>query len=218
MTMPWLNRVDAVVETYFGGQAQGAALARVLWGDVNPSGKLTMTYPTSEDNLPPAIESPYAGAEDLDVVYGEGVNVGYKGYEAAGITPLFPFGFGLSYSSFRLQRPEGEQPEPGTVAHQRAIQYHQHRAGGTATKSRRSTSGSRSRPTSRSDWSAYSRVSTKAGESTMVNVTIDPKAATHPLGYFDTASDSWKIAPGTYRFEVGPSSRTLPLRATFTVG
>ena len=100
VTMPWLNSVPAVVETYFGGQEQGSALASVLWGDVNPSGKLTITYPTSDTAVPPGVTNPWATADNLNVTYGEGINVGYKGYDAAGITPLFPFGYGLSYTTF----------------------------------------------------------------------------------------------------------------------
>jgi beta-glucosidase len=217
VTMPWLNKVDAVVETYYGGQAQGAALARVLWGDVNPSGKLTMTYPTSEEDLPPGVESPYAGAEDVDVVYGEGVSVGYKGYEAAGITPLFPFGFGLSYSKFKYSdlTVTGTNPATSPTRVRFTITNTGKLDGDEVAQvylRLPSSTGEQKRLV------GYSRVSTKAGQSTMVDVTIDPKAATHPLGYFDTTSDSWTIAPGTYKVEVGASSRTTPLKATFTVG
>jgi beta-glucosidase len=217
VTMPWLDQVDAVVQSYYGGQAQGAALARVLWGDVNPSGKLTMTYPTSEDALPPGIESPYAGADDVDVVYGEGINVGYKGYEAAGITPLFPFGYGLSYTRFRYSdlRVNARNPATTPIRVRFRITNTGKRDGDevaqvyvqlpSSTREQKRLVG-------------YSRVSTQAGRSTMVEVTIDPQASTHPLGYFDTASESWRIAPGTYRVYVGASSRRTPLRATFSVG
>jgi beta-glucosidase len=217
VTMPWLDRVDAVVETYYGGQAQGAALARVLWGDVNPSGKLTMTYPTSEEALPPGIESPYAGADDLDVVYGEGIKVGYKGYEAAGITPLFPFGFGLSYSKFKYSdlTVSGTNPAQSPIGVRFKITNTGKRDGDEVAQvyvRLPSSTGEQKRLV------GYSRVSTQAGKSTTVDVTIDPTAPTHPLGYFDTGSDSWKIASGTYRVFVGKSSRSTPLRATFTVG
>ena len=100
--------MPAVVETYFGGQEQGAALGSVLWGRTNPSGKLPVTYPTSETAIPPGVASPWATAGNLDVGYGDRINVGYKGYDTASIKPLFPFGFGLSYTTFRysaLQTP-----------------------------------------------------------------------------------------------------------------
>jgi beta-glucosidase len=217
VSMPWLDDVEAVVQTYFGGQAQGAALARVLWGDVNPSGKLTMTYPTGEDDLPPGIESPYAGADDVDVVYGEGVNVGYKGYRAAGITPLFPFGYGLSYTRFSYSdlRVNARNPATTPIRVRFRITNTGKRDGDEVAQVYvRLPSPTREQKR----LVGYSRVSTQAGRSTMVEVTIDPQASTHPLGYFDTASESWRIAPGTYRVYVGASSSRTPLRATFTVG
>src|SRR6266851_4420329 len=98
--MPWLGSAAAVVQTYFGGQEQGSALADVLWGDVTPQGKLTMTYPASEQAVPPSPVNPWDGIADPNITYSEGVNVGYKGYDAAGIAPQFPFGYGLSYTTF----------------------------------------------------------------------------------------------------------------------
>lgn len=215
VTMPWLNEVEAVVETYYGGEAQGAALARVLWGDVNPSGKLTMTYPTSEDSLPPTVESPYGTADDVNVVYGEGVNVGYKGYEAAGITPLFEFGHGLSYTRYRYRNLTvrgGGTTSPIRVRFQ--VQNIGRRDGDEIAqvylRLPRST-GEQKRLV------GYSRVSTRAGRPTTVEVTIDPQASTHPLGYYDATSEAWTIAPGTYQVLVGPSSARTPLRGTFTI-
>ena len=102
VTMPWLDSVAGVVQTYFGGQAQGAALADVLFGDVNPSGRLPLTYPVREADVP--VPNPWDGFDDLDVVYREGTDVGYKGYDRAGTKPLFAFGYGLSYTRFAYGR------------------------------------------------------------------------------------------------------------------
>ena len=104
VTMPWLGSVAAVVQTYFGGQEQGSALADVLWGDATPQGKLTVTYPTQRAGDAPGPANPWAGIANPDITYSEGVNVGYKGYDVAGITPLFPFGYGLSYTAFGYSR------------------------------------------------------------------------------------------------------------------
>ena len=112
VTMPWLGSVAAVVQTYFGGQEQGSALADVLWGDVTPQGKLTVTYPTSEQAVPPGLTNPWDGIADPNLAYSEGVNVGYKGYDRAGIDPLFPFGYGLSYTSFRYGKLAVHTPDP----------------------------------------------------------------------------------------------------------
>lgn len=218
VTMPWLDNVKAVVQTYFGGQQQGKALARVLWGDVNPSGKLTITYPTSEDTLPPGVEGPYANSNDLDVEYTEGVNVGYKGYETAGIQPLFEFGHGMSYTSFAYSdlkvqaQPQSADKKPINVRFK--ITNTGARDGDEVAQvylGLPSSTGEAKRLV------GYARVSTKAGKSTMANIQIDPGASTHPLGYFDTASDSWKIASGTYKVYVGGSSQNTPLVGSFTV-
>lgn len=217
VTMPWLDDVSAVVQTDFGGQQQGKALARVLWGDVNPSGKLTMTYPTSEDALPPGVTSPYGGADNQDVVYSEGVNVGYKGYDVAGITPLFEFGHGLSYTTFGYSDLK-VQSHPKAASKPINVRFKLANTGARdgdevvqVYLGLPSSTGEAKRLV------GYARVSTRAGKSTVVNVEIDPRASTHPLGYFDTASDSWKIATGNYTVYVGGSSRNTPLQATFTV-
>lgn len=100
--MPWLDEVEGVVQAYFGGQEQGNAIADVLFGDVNPSGKLPLTYPSSETQATDVlgIENPALTSLDYDVEYDEGVFVGYRGYENAGADVLFPFGHGLSYTKF----------------------------------------------------------------------------------------------------------------------
>jgi beta-glucosidase len=112
VTMPWLGSVAAVVQTYFGGQEQGRALADVLWGDVTPHGKLTVTYSTSEQATPPGPQNPWNGIASPDITYSEGVDVGYKGYDVAGITPIFPFGYGLSYTTFDYSQLGVHVPNP----------------------------------------------------------------------------------------------------------
>ena len=99
--MPWLGSVSAVLEAWFPGQHGGAAIANLLFGAVNPSGKLPLTFPASVDQLPrPSIPQPPDDSTPFPVSYFEGFNVGYKWYDAQGLTPLFPFGFGLSYTTF----------------------------------------------------------------------------------------------------------------------
>lgn len=100
VTMPWLHRVPAVLQSYMGGQEEGNSLARVLFGNENPSGHLPITYPRSEQALPPGIDNPWDTIGDVDVDFSEGVDIGYRGYVASGTRPLFPFGFGKSYTSF----------------------------------------------------------------------------------------------------------------------
>jgi beta-glucosidase len=220
VTMPWLGSVAAVVQTYFGGQAQGSALADVLWGDVSPRGKLTVTYPRSEQAVPPGLTNPWAGIADPDIVYREGVNVGYKGYDRAGIRPLFPFGYGLSYTSFRygklaVRTPGAHAGRPKKVHVSFHVSNIGRRTGTETAQVYLGLPASTGEPPKR--LVGYAQVTLRPGRSAKVRVTIDPAAPTHPLSYFDQASHQWRIAPGTYRAYVGTSERDTPLTATFTV-
>lgn len=104
VTMPWRSGVGAVLENYYGGQEEGTALANILFGDQNPSGHLPFTIPRSENELGPGQENPWSNYNDPNVDFYEGVNVGYRGYIAQGVTPAFPFGHGLSYTDFEFDR------------------------------------------------------------------------------------------------------------------
>ena len=139
--MPWLARVDAVVDSYYGGQEQGNAIASVLFGDVNPSGKLPITFPRSESQ--PAqlgIRNPWDTLDDLTVEHDEGVFVGYRGYDRAGSDPLFPFGHGLSYTQLRATATSAATRQGGERAG--AVHAAQHRGSARAPRPRRSMSGS----------------------------------------------------------------------------
>jgi len=102
VTMPWLDQAPAVLQGYFGGQEEGNALATILFGDEDPSGHLPVSYPVSEDQLPPGVQNPWL--DEIDVEFSEGINVGYRGYLAGNVDPLFAFGHGLSYTEFQLDR------------------------------------------------------------------------------------------------------------------
>src|SRR6266536_6037300 len=99
--MPWLANVNAVLEAWYPGQRGGEAIANLLFGNVNPSGKLPVTFPAKVSDLPrPIIATPPDASTPFPVDYTiDGFNVGYKWYESQGFTPLFPFGYGLSYTT-----------------------------------------------------------------------------------------------------------------------
>jgi beta-glucosidase len=220
VTMPWLGSAAAVVQTCFGGQEQGSALADVLWGDATPQGKLTVTYPRSERAVPPGLGNPWDGIADPDIAYGEGVNVGYKGYDTAGIDPLFPFGHGLSYTSFSYGRLAVHAPDPHAARLEAVhVSFRVSNTGGrTGTETAQVYLGlpaGTGEPPKR--LVGYAQVALGPGRSANVQVKLDPAAPTHPLGYFDQASHRWRTAPGTYRVYVGTSERDTPLTATFTV-
>jgi beta-glucosidase len=98
--MPWASKVESIVEAWYPGEQDGNAIARILYGDVNPGGKLTETFPSKQSDLPTSTASEYPGV-NLHVKYREGLLVGYRWYDAKGVTPLFCFGHGLSYTTFR---------------------------------------------------------------------------------------------------------------------
>ena len=217
VTMPWIGSVPAVVETYFGGQEQGSALARVLWGDVNPSGKLTVTYPRNESAVPPTLLNPLEHAQDLDVAYREGVAVGYRGYERYGIAPLFPFGYGLSYTRFAYSGLHLSAPRPAAAPiHVRfTVCNTGHRAGQEAAQVYLRLPSGTGEPLR---LVGFAKVAVAAGDRKTVDVTIDPRDPTHPLGWYDTARGRWENSAGSYRVYVGSSSRDLRLSASFTLG
>ena len=114
--MPWLNSVGAVVESWYPGQSNGTAIAAILTGAVSPSGRLPITFPADASSLPVTPGSQFPGVNSV-VDFGSGLDVGYRWYQAHAVTPLFPFGFGLSYTSFSLSRPTIVATPWGLVAH-----------------------------------------------------------------------------------------------------
>ena len=216
--MPWLNEVEAVVETYYGGQAQGAALARVLWGDVNPSGKLTMTYPTSEDALPPAIESPYGTRRRRGRGLRRGRQRRLQGLRGRWHHPAVPLRPRAVLQQLQVRQPESPRQQPGERRPSTCTSRSPTPGGGTATKSHRSTSVSR-QSTRRAE--AAGRLQPGQHEGRQVD---DGGRHDRPAGGHASArvlrhrpATAGRSRQGPTRFRVGPSSRRTPLRATFTV-
>jgi beta-glucosidase len=221
VTMPWLGSVAAVVQTYFGGQEQGRALADVLWGDATPQGKLTVTYPTSEQATPPGPQNPWTGIASPDIAYSEGIDVGYKGYDVAGIDPLFPFGHGLSYTTFGYSQlgvhaPNAHASRVEKVQIQFRVTNTGHRTGTETAQVYLGLPASTGEPPKR--LVAYQQVALAPGRSGIVHLKIDPAAPNNPLSYFDETARSWRTAPGEYRVYVGTSERDTPLTDTFNIG
>ena len=193
--MPWADRVPAIVAAWFPGRMGGAAIARVLTGAVNPSGHLPATFPRSLDQLPYPGE-PRTG----DLAYDEGATVGYKWFDARGHAPLFPFGHGLSYTSFAyadLQvRPRGH----GLVASVRVTNTGA-RAGADAVQLYVSGPG----------WdeprrlAGFAKVALEAGESTVIGIEVDPRL----LAVWDTANPGWTRKAGPFVLGVAHSSREV---------
>jgi beta-glucosidase len=219
--MPWLDNVAAVLEAWYPGQGGAQAIANILFGDVNPSGKLPLTFPMSVADLPRPvipIPSPPTSTAVFDVDYRiEGFNVGYKWYDAKGIQPLFPFGFGLSYTTFAISN---LHVTPGSPA-----------SSGFAIDFDVTNTGSRAGaevaqvylglpPVTRDAprrLVGYTKVLLQPGAAQHVTVSIDANSSAHPLSYWDTATGGWKTADGDYVVYVGNSSRNVAAAGGFRV-
>jgi beta-glucosidase len=212
--MPWLEQVPAVLESWYGGQELGNALADVLFGDVTPSGKLPVTFPRSDRDTP--ISSPEQYSRTANVAhFSEGLFVGYRGYDHFGIEPLFPFGHGLSYTSFVYAQLQVE-PElsNGTknVQVRFTVKNTGSRVGAEVAQVYLGLPASTGEPPKR--LVGWARVQLEPSETKEVNVTVDPRAASHPLSYWNVNTKSWEMADGDYQVYVGASSRDIRLTGT----
>ena len=219
VTMPWIDKVSAVIEAWYPGIRGGEAMARVLFGDVNPTGKLPVTFPKSEADLPhssvagmvlDANGEPKEQKLPFDINYTEGMKVGYKWYEAEGKEPLFPFGFGLSYTSFAYSSLEAtagaELQVRFTVANTGS------RTGAEVAQVYATLPSSAGEPFKR--LVGWEKVSLASGESKTVTLTIEPKF----LSIFNTAKEKWELPEGEYKIAVGGSSSDTPISQTVTTG
>ncbi|HVN11562.1 MAG TPA: glycoside hydrolase family 3 C-terminal domain-containing protein [Kineosporiaceae bacterium] len=210
VTMPWLSKVGAVVEAWYPGQTSGTALAQVLFGDVNPSGKLPVTFPTSDDQRPARAAVEYPGDGD-DVYYAEGLLVGYRWYDAAGQSPLFPFGYGLSYTSFRFTKLTVTRNGDQLVATV-TVTNTGRRAGAEVVQLYVGSPASAKEPPHQ--LKAYGKVTLAPGESRRVPLTVDIAS----LASWDSPATGWVVHKGTYSISVGDSSRSLPLATNVRIG
>ncbi len=212
VTMPWAESVPAIVQGWYNSQECGNALADVLFGDVNPSGRLPTTFPKRfEDN--PTIET-YPGTKGK-AFYREGIFVGYRHYDARAIEPLFPFGHGLSYTAFeysdlalsRSQIRADERLEISLVIRntgnrlgKEVVQLYVH-----------DVESGLSRP--EQELKAFAKIELGAGESKTVRFSLDREA----FRYYDPDRGGWMVEPGQFELRIGHSSRDIRLRAGLTV-
>jgi beta-glucosidase len=211
--MPWVKDVRSILDMWYPGQEGGRATADLLVGAAVPGGKLPVTFPTRESDAPTAT-SPlrYPGVNGQEF-YSEGIFVGYRWYDQNRITPLFPFGFGLSYTTFGYRHLEVEQGEDGQTPRARFTL--------TNTGSRTGTEVAQvyvgrlptSVPTPPKQLAGVARITLRPGESRTVTVRIDPRS----LSYWDTRTHRWVIPTGQVAVLVGSSSRSIQLRGTLTV-
>jgi beta-glucosidase len=233
LLMPWIDQVQGVFEAWYPGVQQGPAIAALLFGDVNPSGKLPVTFPKQLADLPTGVppNAQYPGLVDgsttrpagnsdiRQVSYSEGLFTGYRWYDTQGIAPLFPFGFGLSYTSFAYSHLKMEIDKRDHNIRRISVAFQVtnvgNRAGCEIAQVYLGLPAGIGEPPKR--LVGWSRVDLRAGETRYVTVTIRAESPAHPLSYWDLAQSQWVIADGTYRLYVGASSADLRLSDNFKV-
>jgi beta-glucosidase len=225
VTMPWVDQVSGILEAWYAGSSGSDAVANIIFGDVNPSAKLPITFPKSEADLPhPTVVKPPKVTVDADrqgwkriagglppfpVTYDEGVKVGYKWYDAENKPVLFPFGFGLSYTTYtysNLKVTPGKSPRVTFT-----VTNTGNRAGAEVAEVYASLPAAAAEPPKR--LVGFSKVKLNAGESKDVTVEVDPKY----LSIFNVEKNGWQLLPGEYGFMVGGSSQSLPLKESVSL-
>jgi beta-glucosidase len=220
--MPWIDNVSAVLESWFPGIRGAEAVAAILFGDVNPSAKLPVSFPKSEADLPRlTIERPPAGSRsqpapggatppiNYEVNYSEGLKVGYKWYEAENKKPLFPFGFGLSYTAFEYSGLTVTSGKAVEVSF--SVRNSGARSGAEIAQVYAALPPSTGEPPKR--LVAWEKVQLAPGETKKVTLTVEPLF----LSIFNVDKDAWDLAPGDYKILVGGSSVDTPLTSQLKI-
>jgi len=196
--MPWIGKIGAALEVWYPGIRGGEAIASLLFGDVNPSGKLPITFPASVEDLPHPVIPGSNGEKTFDIPYTEGLKVGYKWYDAEGKKPLFPFGFGLSYTTFGYS---GLKVDAGSVTF--TVKNTGKRAGAEVAQAYVALPPAANEPPRR--LVAWEKVELAPGESKTVTLPLDPKY----LSIFNVGKDAWELVPGDYKVMVGGLAGTF---------
>ena len=231
VVMPWINQVASVVDAWYPGESNGTALAAVLFGQVNPSGHLPVTFPTDLSQVPASTPAQFPGVNGK-VEYSEGVDVGYRYYDAKNETPLFPFGYGLSYSHFafggltvtpQFVRNDVSGPGPTSchcngqsvnlVTVSARVTNTGRVAGSDVVQLYLDDPAAAGQPPRQLD--GFQRVTLRPGQSTIVRFRLNG----HELSYWNDAANGWVVPTGRFGVYVGDSSALagLPLRGSFTV-
>ena len=209
VALPFADRVPAILEGWLLGQAGGGAIADVLYGDVNPSAKLTETIPVRLEDSPAYLDFP---GEFSHVRYGEGLFVGYRWYDARRLEVAFPFGHGLSYTTFAYGAAGAVVDADGDVEVNVTVSNTGERAGREVVQVYTSLPGSGVQRPQR-ELKAFASVALEPGESREVVLTVRRK----DLAYWDIRTDSWVVEGGDYVVDVAASSRDIRSTVTVTV-
>ena len=223
VAMPWLNHVPAVLQAWYLGSEAGTSIAQVLFGDVNPSGHLPMTWYASLDQCSvhapvvkqgrqrvadprryPGIERQDSTVHLWDIYYDEGLDVGYRYIDRQKFSPLFPFGYGLSYTTFSMHDARVIDPTPGAVKVNVSVTNTGSRAGAEVVQLYvQDVKSSVIRPLK--ELKAFRKVFLQPGETREVTLTLNARA----FQFYDVAAKDWRSEPGRFNFLIGNSSKNI---------
>lgn len=209
VSMPWIDKVPALIHAWYGGNELGNTISDVLFGDINPSGKLSLTFPRNINDNPSFLNF---GSTNGRVLYGEDVFVGYRFYEKVKKDVLFPFGFGLSYSSFELSNLEINVTDGKIVSTVKVSNTGKFTGSETVQLYIQQQSPSIIRPIK--ELKEFSKVYLNPGESKVVKLSVSIKEAT---SFWDSYRCKWASESGKYNVLVGNSSDNVPLTAEFNL-
>jgi beta-glucosidase len=214
-TRGWLDNVPVLMEAWYAGQSGGVALADLLLGNVSPSGRLPISYDRSwEDN--PAHESYYPQGDGRDVVYRDGVFVGYRGYDRDGKKPLFPFGYGLSYTKFEYSQLALKATGHDDRDPRYEVSFNVKNTGGRpgAEVAQVYVSEKHARvPRPPKELKAFARLDLKPGEGRPAVLSLDARS----FAYYDAAAKEWRCDPGEFDILIGASAEDIRLRGTISL-
>ena len=207
---PWRDRVAAILEAWYAGGAGGPAIARVLFGDADPGGRLPATFPAREEELPTAGRpARYPGVGNA-ADYSEGVLIGYRWYDSQRVAPAYPFGFGRSYTSFKFRDLKVRKARRGTGATVAVKVVNRGRRTGTAVPQIYVGMPGAGHVQPPRQLKGFESVQVRARHARRVTFRLDERA----FSYWDTGGHGWKVAPGCYRISVAYSSRSIAQRAS----
>jgi beta-glucosidase len=226
VTMPWANSVAGIVEQWYPGQVDGTAAAAVLFGAVDPSGHLPVTFPSSLSQVPASTAAEFPGANGK-VRYNEGVDVGYRWYQSKHLTPAYPFGFGLSYTTFSYSHLSVTGFNSAGMATVTATVTNTGTRTGTDVAQLYIGDPSKTGEPPR-QLKDFQRVSLNPGASATVSFSVPvhdltywagPGAASYPTAWSGSDPDGggWTAPAGTYSIGIGGSSASLPLTGSLTL-
>jgi beta-glucosidase len=213
VTDTWDDDVAGILEAWYGGQEQGTAIARILFGDVNPSGHLPVTFPRNVQEMPTSTAEQFPGV-GLDTQYSEGIYVGYKGYTKQNLTPQYPFGYGLSYTSFDTALASAPRSvrvtsnglvDPSELKVDVTVTNTGTRAGTDVVQVYAGTLPDGA-DTPQRQLAGWARVDTSAGSAVTRTISLDPQS----FAYWNDASDSWTTPKGTVQLYLGDSTASAP--------